>query len=196
MSLHDPYKQNVYLCRHGETIWTLSGQHTSFTDLPLTENGRHQSSLLAKELNGHPFATVFVSPSQRALATCELAVHIKTPVVDPDLAEWNYGDYEGMTTPEIRALVPGWSIFTHGAPGGESIKQVGERADRVIAKIRKADGDVAIFSSGHFSRVLAARWLGLPVETGRHFQLFIASLSILAYERETPAIRLWNQKID
>ncbi len=191
--MHDPYKQNVYLCRHGETIWTLSGQHTSFTDLPLTQNGRHHSSFLSIELEGHSFAAVFVSPSQRAQTTCELAKLMDKATIDADLAEWHYGEYEGMTTPEIRRDNPEWSIFTHGAPGGESPAQVTARADRMIAKIRAIEGDVALFSSGHFSRALAARWLGLPIEVARHFQLFIASLSILAYEREVSTIKLWNK---
>lgn len=189
---HQVDKQNVYLCRHGETEWSLSGQHTSVTDLPLTTHGLEQAANLAKSLQGLKFAAVFCSPLIRALQTCEILGYGPQAIIDEDLFEWRYGQYEGLPTVEIRKEAPEWSVFTHGCPGGESIEEVGSRADRMIGKIRDIKGDVAIFSSGHFTRVLAARWLGFPVEAGKHFILGTATLSILGYERETPALRLWN----
>jgi probable phosphoglycerate mutase len=185
----------LYLGRHGETAWTLSGQHTGRTDLPLTENGERQARALGQRLRGLVFAKVLTSPSQRAVRTCELAGFGAEAEVDPDLAEWDYGEYEGRRTAEILAERPGWQLFRDGAPGGESAEQVGARADRVIARIRSIDRNVLVISSAHISRVLAARWLGLPAaEGGRYFYLNTASLSILGYEHNLsePIIRLWN----
>ncbi|MEM1283067.1 MAG: histidine phosphatase family protein [Chlamydiota bacterium] len=185
-------KQRVYICRHGETEWSLSGQHTSVTDLPLTSKGVQQVKGLASRLERIEFAQVFCSPLLRAKQTCEIAGLLDLAVIDDDLFEWRYGDYEGLKTVDIRKSVPEWSVFTHGCPGGESTQEITERADRMVEKIRLVQGDVAIFSSGHFSRVLTARWLGLPVITGRHFILNTGTLSVLTYERENPAVKMWN----
>lgn len=185
-------KQSVYICRHGETEWSLSGQHTSVTDLPLTPRGKEQVSGLFDVVKDKTFAAVFCSPLLRARQTCEIAGLMEEAVIDDDLFEWRYGDYEGVLTDDIRKSVPNWSVFTHGCPNGETVEDVRIRADRMIDKIRAVEGDVAIFSSGHFSRVLAARWLGFPVEAGKHFILGTGTLSILSYERENPAVKLWN----
>jgi broad specificity phosphatase PhoE len=186
----------LYLGRHGETAWTLSGQHTGRTDLPLTANGEHQAEALGQRLHGHEFAKVLTSPLQRAVRTCELAGFGRAGAeIDPDLAEWDYGDYEGRRTAEILTQRPDWNIFRDGCPGGETLDQVGARADRVIARIRSIPGNVLVVSSAHFSRVLAARWLGLPAAGGRYWWLGTASLSILGYEHNDisePVIRLWN----
>jgi probable phosphoglycerate mutase len=184
----------VYLARHGETAWSLSGQHTGLSDIPLTERGERNARQLGKRLQGISFAKVFTSPLQRARRTCELAGFGAVAEVLPDLVEWNYGDDEGRRTDEIRAERPGWNIFRDGGPGGETPAQVGERADRVINKVRAIQGNVLLFSSGHFLRVLAAHWLGLAAEAGRYFFLSTASVSILGYEHELsePVIRLWN----
>jgi broad specificity phosphatase PhoE len=184
----------VYLARHGETAWTVSGQHTGFTDLPLTVRGEGNARRLGERLNGLPFARVFTSPLQRASRTCELAGFATVATVDHDLVEWNYGDYEGKTTAEIHQQRPGWEIFRDGCPGGESLAEVARRADRVVARLRAIDGNVLLFSHSHFLRVLAACWLGLDPSAGRHFFLGTAALSIVGYEhgRSTPVIRLWN----
>ena len=184
----------VYLARHGETAWTLSGQHTGRTDLPLTERGELQARALGERLRGSVFAKVLTSPSQRAVRTCALAGFGADAEVDPDLAEWDYGDYEGRRTAEILTERPDWRLFRDGAPGGEMPEQIGARADRVIAKIRAVDGNVLLVSSAHISRVLTARWLGLPPAGGRYFWLSTASLSTLGYEHDLtePIIRLWN----
>jgi broad specificity phosphatase PhoE len=184
----------VYLARHGETAWSLSGQHTGRTDLPLTEHGERQAEALGERLRGSAFARVLTSPSQRAVRTCALAGFGAVAEIDPDLAEWDYGDYEGRRTAEILTERPDWQLFRDGAPGGEAPEQVGVRADRVIARIRAIRGNVAIVSSAHISRVLAARWLGLPPSGGRHFVLSTASLSLLGYEHDMtePIIRFWN----
>jgi probable phosphoglycerate mutase len=183
----------LFLVRHGETQWTLSGQHTGTTDIPLTDNGRrvaeHMRPLLAKR----KFAMVLVSPRQRARETCELAGLGAAAVVEPALAEWNYGQYEGLTSKEIHASVPGWQIFRDGCPGGETPEQVGARVDRLIARVRAAEGDVALFSHGHLLRVVGVRWLGVPVANGEHFLLDPASLSMLDHYQGVPAIRLWNR---
>lgn len=184
---------DLYICRHGETEWSLSGQHTGITDLPLTENGVRQAQELAEKIRGHHFAKVFTSPLMRAKHTCEIC-GFPHASIDEDLFEWRYGDYEGKKTSEIRDAVPGWNIFDNGAPNGETPQQISDRADRMIRKIRTIDGDVAIFSSGHFSRALAARWLGFPVTLGKHLILSTATLSILGYERENPAIKQWNAR--
>jgi broad specificity phosphatase PhoE len=184
----------LYLARHGETAWSLTGQHTSFTDLPLTERGERNARRLGDRLAGLSFAKVFTSPLQRAARTCELAGFAAATEVDRDLVEWNYGDYEGLRTAEIHDKRPGWQLFRDGSPGGESPDQVGARADRVVTHVRVVKGDVLIFSSGHFLRVLAARWLGLEPINGRLFILKTASLSALGYENELsqPAISLWD----
>ena len=184
----------VHLARHAETAWSLDGRHTGLTDLPLTERGEAHACRLAGRLAGMRFALVLTSPLQRATRTCELAGFDALAVVDRDLVEWNYGDYEGRRTSEIRAERPGWTLFLDGCPGGESAGEVGARADRVVARIRAAPGDTLIFSSGHFLRVLTARWLGLEPVAGRYFLLGTASLSALGYEHDAaaPVIRLWN----
>jgi len=187
-------RKKIYLCRHGETEWSRSGQHTSVTDLSLTENGQKQAEMLHNKIKGINIDHVFCSPLKRAQETCKICNLLNRAVIDDDLFEWRYGDYEGITTKEIHRTVPDWSIFTHGAPNGESIDQIRERADRMIAKINAIDGDVALFSSGHFSRVFTVRWLDLPVEAGKHFILSTASLSILTFEHEAPAIYLWNEQ--
>ncbi len=184
----------LYVARHGETAWSLSGQHTGFTDLPLTERGQSNARRLGNQLRGRSFAHVFTSPLQRARRTCELAGFGTEADVDRDLLEWNYGDYEGLRTAEIHAKRPGWELFRDGCPGGESAGDVGARADRVVDRVRAVQQDVLIFSSGHFLRVLAARWLGLEPEAGRYFPLSTASLSALSYEHDLsqPVIQLWN----
>jgi len=184
----------VYIARHGETAWSLSGQHTGLTDLPLTENGVRNARRLGNVLRWRLFAKVFTSPLQRARRTCELAGFGAEAEVDRDLLEWNYGEYEGLGTAEIRAKRPDWQLFRDGCPGGESPDEVGTRADRVLNRVRAVEGDVLIFSSGHFLRVLAARWLGLEPRAGKYFLLDTASLSALGYEHDLtqPAIKFWN----
>jgi len=186
--------QVVYLARHGETAWSLSGQHTGLTDLPLTTRGECNARRLGERLKRLEFAGVFTSPLQRAKRTCELAGFGSTAEMDRDLVEWDYGQYEGLRTADIRAKRPDWEIFRDGFPGGESFDEIGARADRVIARVRAVDGAVLLFSSGHFLRVLAARWLELPPQDARHFLLGTASLSTLTYEHNPsePAIGLWN----
>jgi len=184
----------LYLARHGETAWSLSGQHTGLTDLPLTERGERNARNLGPRLAGLTFAKVFTSPLQRATRTCELAGFAAAAEVDRDLVEWDYGDYEGLRTAEIHDKRPEWKLFRDGCPGGESPDQIGARADRVVSRVRAVKGDVLIFSSGHFLRVLAARWLGLEPVNGRLFMLKTASLSALGYENELsqPVISLWD----
>jgi broad specificity phosphatase PhoE len=184
----------VYLARHGETAWSRSGQHTSRTDLPLTETGEADARALGARLNGLSFAKVFSSPLQRAVRTCELAGFGDWAELDPDLVEWDYGQYEGRRTVEILQERPGWYLFRDGCPAGEAPDQVGARADRVVDRIRAVHGNVLVFSSAHILRVLAARWLGLEVEGGRYFWLGTTSLSVLGYEHNLgePIIRLWN----
>jgi broad specificity phosphatase PhoE len=185
----------VYLARHGETAWSLTGQHTGLTDLPLTERGERTARRLAERLEGLTFTSVFTSPLQRARRTCELAGFGAVAEIDLDLVEWNYGNYEGRRTIDIRAERPDWQLFRDGCPGGESPQQVTTRADRVVGRLRTVDADVLIFSSGHFLRVLASRWLGLELSSNaRYFMLSTASLSALGYENELsrPVIRLWN----
>ncbi len=184
----------VYLARHGETAWSISGQHTGRTDLPLTERGERNARRLGERLNGLKFAKVLTSPLQRAARTCELAGFGRLAELEPDLLEWNYGDYEGRRSAEIHAERPEWRLFRDGCPGGESLGQVAARADRVVRQIRAQKGDVLLFSSGHFLRVLAARWLGLEPAAGQLFLLSTASLSALSYEHNLsePAIRLWD----
>jgi broad specificity phosphatase PhoE len=184
----------LYLARHGETAWTITGQHTGRTDLPLTEKGKANARQLGARLQGMHFAKVCTSPLQRAAVTCELAGFGAQCEVDPDLMEWDYGEYEGLTSAQILEKRPDWQLFRDGCPGGESPEQVGARADRVIRKSRDVEGDALIFSSGHILRVLSARWLGLEPAGGRFLLLGTASLSALGYERvpSQPVIRLWN----
>ncbi len=184
----------IYLARHGETVWTVSGQHTGRTDIPLTPRGERNARRLQGRLRGISFGRVFTSPLQRAVRTCDLAGFGSVAELDADLTEWNYGEYEGRITADIHKERPGWRLFRDGCPGGESTNEVGSRADRVIAQIRAAGGNVLIFSSAHFLRVLAARWLGLGPEMGRCFVLSTASVSALGYEHDLsePVIRLWD----
>jgi broad specificity phosphatase PhoE len=185
----------IYIARHGETAWSLTGQHTGLTDLPLTKAGEMNARRLAERLKGLTFTKVFTSPLQRAVRTCELAGFGAQAEIDPDLVEWNYGEYEGRTGAEIRKERPDWQLFRDGAPGGESPQQVEARADRIVARLRAIPGDVLLFSSGHFIRVLAVRWIGieLPVHA-RSLMLSTASLSAVGYENDLsrPVIRLWN----
>jgi broad specificity phosphatase PhoE len=185
----------IYLARHGETAWSLSGQHTGRTDLPLTERGERNARSLGERLRGLQFAKVYTSPLQRAVRTCELAGFGAAAEIDSDLVEWDYGQYEGHRTAEIHAERPDWQLFRDGCPGGESPDQIGARADRIVGRLRAIKGDVLVFSSGHFLRVFAARWLGLDAAGGRYLLLSTASLSALGYEHNLtePAIRLWNE---
>jgi len=184
----------IYLARHGETEWTVSGQHTGLTDLPLTERGERNARALGERLRGLSFAKVLTSPLQRAARTCELAGFRAVTQTDRDLLEWDYGQYEGRRTKDIHVERPDWQLFRDGCPGGETAERVGKRADRVVDRIRAIRGDVLLFSSGHFLRVLAARWLGLDASGGRYFLLGTASLSALSYDHSLaePVIRLWN----
>jgi broad specificity phosphatase PhoE len=184
----------IYLARHGETAWSLTGQHTGLTDLPLTERGERNARRLGKRLAGLVFAKVFTSPLQRAARTCELAGFGAVAEVNPNLVEWNYGDYEGLQTCEIHAKHPDWQLFRDGCPHGESPEQVGARADLALTRLRDPEGDVLVFSSGHFLRVLTARWLGLEPAAGRFFLLQTASLSALGHENNLsrPVIQFWN----
>lgn len=184
--------QQVYLVRHGETQWSLSGQHTGITDIPLTENGRKVAKLLEPVLAKQTFALILTSPLERARMTCVLAGLSASAEVDRDLMEWNYGAYEGLTPKQIHAQAPGWMLFSDGCPGGESLEQVGARVDRVIARVRAVEGHVALFAHGHIFRVFAARWLGLPATAGCHFLLDTATLNILSYYRGIPAVKRWN----
>ena len=185
----------VYLARHGETAWTISRQHTGVTDLPLTAQGEAEAVRLGERLEGLRFAAVLTSPLRRAVRTCELAGFGSRAEVEPDLVEWNYGTYEGRTSADIHAERPDWRLFRDGCPGGESPDQIGARADGVIRRVRDIEGNTLLFSSGHFLRVFAARWLGLDAGAGRYFLLGTASLSVVGYEhdRSEPAIRLWDE---
>ena len=184
--------QEIYLVRHGETEWSLSGQHTGITDIPLTETGRKVAKRFEPVLATETFALVLTSPLQRARETCELAGLGERAEIDRDLMEWDYGEYEGLTPSQIHATAPGWMIFSHGCPGGENPEQVGARVDRVIARVRALAGHVALFAHGHVLRVFAARWLGLPAASGCHFLLDTATLSVLSSYRSIPAIKRWN----
>jgi broad specificity phosphatase PhoE len=185
----------ITLVRHGETAWSMTGQHTGLTDIPLTEEGERRARSLGGRFKGVTFDRAFSSPLQRARRTCELAGFGAVAKVDPDLVEWNYGDYEGRTSKEILAARPGWRLFRDGCPNGEQPADVGARADRVIARLRAANDRAIVFSSGHILRVLAARWLGLAPSEGRLFMLGTASVSILGYEHDKsePAVQLWNE---
>ena len=185
----------VYLARHGETEWSLSGRHTGLTDLPLTARGEQNARELGTRLQVLDVSTVLVSPLQRAARTCAIAGFGERADVDRDLVEWDYGQYEGLTTREIQASKPGWSLFRDGCPGGETLAEIGARADRVVQRVRAVPGNVLLFSSGHFLRVLAARWLDLDASFGQRFVLGTAALCALGYDhdRSEPVIRLWNQ---
>ena len=185
-------EQKVYLLRHGETEWSLNGRHTGVTDIPLTENGRKLARQLRPILAREKFVMVLTSPLQRARETCELAGLGTLAGVDRDLMEWNYGEYEGLTTEQIRQTRPAWSVFRDGCPGGESPLQVSVRADRIISRARTVDGNVALFSHGHILRVLAARWINLSASYGENFLLDTATLNVLGYYRESPAFKIWN----
>ena len=185
----------IVLVRHGETEWSLSGRHTGRSDIPLTAAGEEAARGVASRLPDRSFAAVWSSPSQRAMRTCALAGFEARREVDPDLAEWDYGAYEGLTTKEIHAARPGWQLFRDGCPEGEFTADAGARADAVIARARKVNATLLLFSSAHFLRVLAARWIGLPAEDGAHLVLDTTSISILGYEHDLtePVIRRWNQ---
>jgi broad specificity phosphatase PhoE len=183
----------IFLIRHGETAWSLSGQHTSRTDLPLTDVGRQRAAALGAKLAGHDFALVLCSPMRRAVETARLAGF--DPQIEPNLHEWDYGAYEGLTSDEIHKTSPEWTIWTGTPPGGEPAEQVGARADRVITRALGVfgEGDVAVFGHGHMLRVLAARWLELPPDSGSLLALDTGSISVLGWERTTRVIRMWNQ---
>lgn len=185
----------IYFIRHGETAWSLSGQHTGRTDLPLTAHGEAMARDLATTLKSVAFSLVLTSPRLRARATCELAGLSAAAQIEPNLAEWDFGDYEGLRTPEIRELHPDWDVWKDGSPNGEMPEDAGGRAEQLIARLRNLTGKVALFSHGQFGRVLAARWIGLPVTQGRHFAVNPASISILSFETDhphRPVISLWN----
>jgi probable phosphoglycerate mutase len=188
MSQHE-----LLLARHGETEWSASGRHTSRTDLPLTADGRRMAQRLAPRLSERRFALVLTSPLRRAVETCKLAGLEEQAQVQVELGEWDYGDYEGLTTAQIHRRRPGWSLWRDGCPNGETSADVGARADRVIGEVRAADGDVVAFGHGHMLRVLAARWLGLPPEDGALFALATGTLSTLGYEHGTAVIRSWSE---
>jgi len=187
--------QRVFLIRHGETEWSLSGQHTGITDIPLTENGRTMPRLLAPILAKVTFARIFTSPLKRARETCELAGLGERAEIDHDLVEWNYGDYEGLTTKEIHAKTPDWMLFRDGCPGGDGPEDVARRVDSVIGRVRAVEGDVALFAHGHVFRVFVARWIGLQATAGCHFVLDTATVGVLSYYRGVPAIKRWNAPV-
>lgn len=188
-------KAELYLIRHGETAWSLSGQHTGTTDIALTAHGEDEARALRPTLEKFEFSHVLSSPRQRALRTCELAIPNPEAEIEPDLAEWDYGDYEGKSSAEIRAARLDWNVFLNGCPGGEMPADISARADRLIAKLAAMNGKIALFSHGQFGMVLAARWIGLPVSEGQHFQLGTASFSVLSHNPSHPhtrVIALWN----
>ena len=182
----------IYLFRHGETLWSKTGQHTGLTDLDLTPEGELEAKQLGESVKNISFDYVFASPLKRVIKTCDFVGLKERAIIEPNLLEWDYGDYEGLTSNEIWKIDPGWTIFKKNPPNGETSLKVQARADRIIHKIRSLDGNIAIFSSGHFSRVIAARWLGLDVSFGASLILSTASKSILGYEHNVPAIFLWN----
>jgi broad specificity phosphatase PhoE len=183
----------LFLVRHGETEWSASGQHTSHTDLPLTEAGLRQAEALTRRLAQERFAAVFTSPMRRARETCRITGLDRDAVVLDDLREWDYGDYEGRTTDDIRAAEPGWTIWTATIRGGETLEDVGRRVDRVIERALGVEGDVALFGHGHCLRILAARWIGLPPAGGALLELSTATVSRLGWERETRVVEVWNE---
>jgi broad specificity phosphatase PhoE len=182
----------IWLIRHGETAWSLSGAHTGRTDLPLTQAGCTNAVAVGRYLAGRSFSLVLVSPLSRARETCRLAGYSEVAQVDPNLCEWNYGDYEGRTTADIRKERPDWFLWKDGVPNGETVDQVGARGEAVIARAMQFEGDVALFAHGHILRILTARWLGLPADCGRLFALGTGSVSMLGFERETRVISQWN----
>jgi broad specificity phosphatase PhoE len=182
----------VVIVRHGETDWSASGRHTSHTDLPLNEHGRSRALALGAELAARSYESVLCSPLRRARETCELAGYAASAVVCEELREWDYGEYEGLTTPEIRVQRPDWNLWRDGCPGGERPEQVGARADRLLERARDADGDVLVFAHGHILRVLAARWIELPPAGGARLALVAGALGVLGHERETSVIEHWN----
>ncbi len=192
--LENPMPGELWLIRHGETAWSLSGRHTGRTDIPLTDAGRANAVAVGRYLAGRQFRLVLTSPLARAMETCRLAGFGAAAQIDPNLCEWDYGDYEGHTTAEIRAQRPDWFLWASGVVNGETIGQVAARADAVMARSLQADGDVALFAHGHLLRILTARWLGLPPEAGRLFALGAGSVSTLGYERDTRVIDSWNLK--
>jgi probable phosphoglycerate mutase len=185
----------VFAVRHGETAWSLSGQHTGTTDVQLTDRGRELATVLRPVIRRQSFALVLTSPLRRARETCELCGLGEVATIDPDLVEWDYGRYEGLTPEQIRSTAPGWQIFLDGCPGGESPEQIGARVDRVIARARAVRGNVVLFAHGHLLRVLAARWLGLPPSAGQHFQHHTGTLDVLGWYRGVPAIEIWNAPV-
>jgi broad specificity phosphatase PhoE len=190
-----PASLRLYLIRHGETEWSLSGRHTGRTDIALTANGVDEARELGKQLQGIPFAHVFTSPLKRALQTCDLAGLSNVRKIEPDLAEWDYGDYEGRRSADIRKERPDWNVFRDGCPGGETPAQIAVRADRLIARLRELDGNIALFSHGQIGSAIATRWIGLAVVEAQHFELSTASLSILSLDPHhptVPVIALWN----
>jgi broad specificity phosphatase PhoE len=185
----------IYLVRHGETAWSLTGQHTGRTDIPLTARGEEEARELGRRLRDIPFARVLTSPRQRARRTCEFAGMSPAAEIEPDLAEWDYGDYEGKNSAEILQTQPNWNLFRDGCPSGETPAGVSDRADRLIARLRLEQGNIALFTHGHFGRVLGVRWVGLPVGAARHFLLSTAAFSVLGYEHDRSdqlAVALWN----
>jgi probable phosphoglycerate mutase len=187
-----PQERQFYLIRHGETEWAREGRHTGRTDIPLTEMGRDQAGFLQPIFEDVTFEAILSSPLQRALETAKLAgLGHRVELLD-DLREFDYGDYEGITTAQIRQKVPGWTVWSHGCPNGECAADVRQRADRIVVRLHQATGHVAIFSHGHFLRVLVARWIDLPPESGRHFLLGTSTLSILGFEHEYTAVKTWN----
>jgi probable phosphoglycerate mutase len=187
----DESPTELWVVRHGETEWSAAGRHTSTTDVPLTAAGEQAARAVGERLRGTRFDLVLTSPRIRARQTAALA-GFPDAEVDADLAEWSYGDYEGVTTAQIRETVPGWTVWTHPCPGGEDAGQVGERLDRVVARVRRHGGRVLVVGHGHASRVLAARWLDQPVVEGRNFYLDTATVSVLGFEHESPVVARWN----
>jgi probable phosphoglycerate mutase len=186
--------RRIFLVRHGETEWSLDGRHTSRSDLPLSAEGERRAEQLASVFRAHPFALVLTSPMGRAVRTCELAGLLSRAEICPELREWDYGEYEGRTTPDIRSGRPGWNLFHDGAPGGETAEDVGARVRRVIDRLAAADGDAAVFGHGHSLRVLAALWAGLAPEDAERLALETGTVSVLGYERDTRVIRMWNAR--
>lgn len=189
------HSQQIFLVRHGETEWSLSGQHTSTTNIPLTNEGRRIAKLFEPIFAKEKLALVLTSPMERARTTCELAGLGEKALIEPSLMEWSYGDYEGLTSKQIHETSPNWILFKDGCPGGETPEQVKNRVDQLITKIRATHGNVALFAHGHILRVLAARWLGLPVMAGSYFVLDTATLSILSYYQGIPAVKCWNASL-
>lgn len=191
----DHNKPSIYIFRHGETEWSKLGKHTGLTDLPLTPHGEQEAFALSEKFYNHNFEAVYCSPLQRATKTCLIMGLLDRAIIDEGLVEWNYGDYEGLTTAEIHEKDPQWSVFTHPCPHGETIQEISQRAERMIEKISKHQGDVAIFSSGHFCRILAMRWMNLPAESGKNLMLNTGTYSILSYERNFSVIKIWNAPV-